>query len=47
VYLDQGFRHYQSGKHVQRPWYTPKLFKADARRNWERLLNKTMRRFSK
>lgn len=50
MFLDnegKGFRHHHSGKRVIRPWYTPKIFKGDARRSWERELNKAMRRFSK
>lgn len=50
MFLDnkgRGFRHYQSGKQVKRPWYTPKMFAGDARRTWERKLNTAMRRFSK
>jgi hypothetical protein len=50
MFLDnkgRGFRHYQSGKQVIRPWYTPKMFEADARRTWERKLNTAMRKFSK
>lgn len=50
MFLDnkgKGFRHHHSGKQVIRPWYTPKIFKGDARRNWERALNTAMRKFSK